>query len=125
MTLSYRHLRLWLRDAGLLPTSKVALIAWYLLGLDVLLFGLQKAFGLLKLSYGESLGGWVSFLSFLVNVLFSILAFRWLKVKDLWRLRNRLLVSYVFIGVISAVMLVVMAIGSFILFTGRFATFVV
>jgi sigma-B regulation protein RsbU (phosphoserine phosphatase) len=121
----YRYLRLRLREAGLLPASKVALIAWYLLGLDLLLFLLQKAFGLLKLSYGDSLGGWVSFLSFLVIVLFSILAFRWLKAKVLWRLRNRLIVTYVFIGVIPVVLLVVLALGSFYLFAGQFATFIV
>ncbi len=125
MTLSYRHLRLRLREAGLLPTSKVALIAWYLLGLDVLLFALQKAFGLLKLAYGESLSGWVSFLSFLVIVLFSVLAFRWLKAKVLWRLRNRLIVTYVFIGAIPVVMLVALALGSAYLFGGQFATFIV
>jgi sigma-B regulation protein RsbU (phosphoserine phosphatase) len=125
MTLSYRYLRLRLSEAGLLPTGKVALIAWYLLGLDLLLFGLQKAFGLLKLSYGESLGGWVSFLSFLVIVLFSVLAFRWVKARVLWRLRNRLIVTYVFIGVIPVVMLVALALGSFYLFAGQFATFIV
>src|ERR1700686_3736453 len=125
MALSYRYLRLRLSEAGLLPTSKVALIAWYLLGLDLLLFALQKVFGLLKLSYGDSLGGWVSFLSFLVIVLFLILAIRWVKAKALWRLRNRLIVTYVFIGVIPVVMLVVLAILSFYLFAGQFATFVV
>src|SRR5579859_4859001 len=125
MTLSYRYLRLRLSEAGLLPSSKVALIAWYLLGLDVLLFVLQKAFGLFKLSSGESLGGWVSFLSFLVIVLFSVLAFRWVKAKMLWRLRNRLIVTYVFIGVIPVVMLVALALGSFYLFAGQFATFIV
>ena len=125
MALPYRFLRLRLSEAGLLPTSKVALIAWYLLGLDLLLFGLQKVFGLLKLSYGESLGGWVSFLSFLVIVLFSILAFRWIKAKALWRLRNRLIVTYVFIGVIPLVLLVGLAFGSFYLFAGQFATFIV
>jgi phosphoserine phosphatase RsbU/P len=125
MTRSFRYLRLRLREAGLLPTSKVALIAWYLLGLDVLLFVLQKAFALLKVAYGESLGGWVSFLSFLVIVLFSLLAFRWLKARVLWRLRNRLIVTYVFIGVIPVVMLVVLALGSFYLFAGQFATFIV
>jgi phosphoserine phosphatase RsbU/P len=121
----YRYLRLRLSEAGLLPASKVALIAWYLLGLDLLLFVLQKVFGLLNLSYGDSLGGWVSFLSFLVIVLFSILAFRWLKAKVLWRLRNRLIVTYVFIGVIPVVMLVALALGSFYLFAGQFATFIV
>jgi sigma-B regulation protein RsbU (phosphoserine phosphatase) len=121
----YRYLRLRLRDAGLLPKSKVALIAWYLLGLDLLLFVLQKVFGLLKLSYGESLGGWVGFLSFLVIVLFSILAFRWTKARVLWRLRNRLIVTYVFIGFVPLVLLVALAVGSFYLFAGQFATFIV
>jgi sigma-B regulation protein RsbU (phosphoserine phosphatase) len=121
----YRDLRLRLSEAGLLPTSKVSLIAWYLLGLDLLLFTLQKVFALLHLSYGESLGGWVSFLSFLVIVLFSILAFRWAKAKALWRLRNRLIVTYVFIGVIPVVMLVALALGSAYLFGGQFATFIV
>jgi phosphoserine phosphatase RsbU/P len=125
MTLSYRYLRLRLSEAGLLPASKLALIVWYLLGLDLLLFVLQKTFGLLKLSYGDSLGGWVSFLSFLVIVLFLILAIRWVKAKALWRLRNRLIVTYVFIGVIPVVMLVVLALLSFYLFAGQFATFVV
>jgi phosphoserine phosphatase RsbU/P len=125
MTLSYRYLRMRLGDAGLLPTSKVALVAWYLLGLDVALFVLQKAFGLLKLSYGDSLGGWISFLSFVVIILCSILAFRWIKAKALWRLRNRLIVTYVFIGVIPVVMLVILATLSFYLFAGQFATFVV
>ena len=125
MTLPYRYVRLRLREAGLLPASKLALIAWYLLGLDLLLFVLQKTFGLLKLSYGDSLGGWVGFLSFLVIVLFLILAIRWVKAKALWRLRNRLIVTYVFIGVIPVVMLVVLALLSFYLFAGQFATFVV
>jgi len=121
----YRYFRLRLSEAGLLPTSKMALIAWYLLGLDLLLFGLQKVFGLLELSYGDSLGGWIGFLNFLVIILFSILAFRWVKAKILWRLRNRLIVTYVFIGVIPVVMLVALALGSFYLFAGQFATFIV
>jgi sigma-B regulation protein RsbU (phosphoserine phosphatase) len=125
MALTYRYFRLRLREAGLLPASKVALIAWYLLGLDLLLFVLQKLFALLKLSYGDSLGGWVSFLSFLVIVFFSILAFRWIKAKALWRLRNRLIVTYVFIGFVPLVLLVALALGSFYLFAGQFATFIV
>ncbi|MGA8490769.1 MAG: SpoIIE family protein phosphatase, partial [Terriglobales bacterium] len=123
--MAFRDLRLRLREAGLLPTSRVAQIAWYLLGLDLLLFVLQKVSGLFHLSYGDSLGGWVSFLSFLVIVLFSILAIRWIKAKALWRLRNRLIVTYIFIGVIPVVMLVALALLSFYLFAGQFATFIV
>jgi phosphoserine phosphatase RsbU/P len=107
------------------PTSKIAWIAYYLLAVDIFLFVLQKLFGFLKLSWGQGLEGWVSFLSFVVIVLFTILAIRWLKAKLLWRLRNRLIVTYVFIGVIPVLMLVALALGSFYLFAGQFATFIV
>jgi phosphoserine phosphatase RsbU/P len=125
MEFSYRYLRLRLSEAGLLPTSKVALIAWYLLGMDALLFLLQKLLGWFKPAYGQGLGGWVSFLNFVALILFAILAFRWLKAKALWRLRNRLIVTYVFIGFIPLVLLVALALGSFYLFAGQFATFIV
>src|SRR5579863_2971200 len=125
MTPSLRYLRMKLADAGLLPTTKVARIAWYVLALDVLLFVLQQVGGRLKLSFADSLGGWVSFLSFVAIMLFLVLAFRWLKARMLWRLRNRLIVTYVFIGVIPVVLLVALAVGSFYLFAGQFATFIV
>ena len=121
----YHHLRLRLSRVGLWPASKLAMIACYLMGLDVLLFGLQKFFALLKVSYGDSLGGWVGFLDFVVTILFAILAFRWLKARMLWRLRNRLIVTYVFIGFIPLLLLVSLALGSFYLFAGQFATFIV
>jgi sigma-B regulation protein RsbU (phosphoserine phosphatase) len=110
---------------GLWPASKVAYATVYLLSLDVFLFALQKLFGAFKFSWAQSLGGWVSFLSFLVIVLLTILALRWLKVRMLWRLRNRLIVTYVFIGVIPVVLLVALALGSLYLFAGQFATFIV
>jgi sigma-B regulation protein RsbU (phosphoserine phosphatase) len=125
MQVSYPSLRLRLSRAGLLPTSKVALAAWYLLALDALLALVQAVGSALKLQFAASLGGWVRFLSFVVIVLFFVLAFRWIKAKVLWRLRNRLIVTYVFIGVIPVVLLVALALGSFYLFAGQFATFIV
>ena len=121
----YFYLRLKLDEWGVMPTSKVAMIAWYLMCLNLLLFVLQKILGALKSSWGESLGGWVSFLSFVVAVLFLFLAARWMRARVLWRLRNRLIVTYIFIGVIPVVMLVTLALGSFYLFAGQFATFIV
>lgn len=125
MKLTYSKLRLQLEKRGLWPTSKMSLTAWYVLGLDLLLFVLQKLFGIFKSSFGESLGGWVTFLSFIAIVLFATLAFRWLRTRILWRLRNRLIVTYVFIGVIPVVLLVALTLGSFYLFAGQFATFIV
>jgi sigma-B regulation protein RsbU (phosphoserine phosphatase) len=125
MTQLYYYFRLRLSHAGLWPASKLAMITCYLLGLDLLLFGLEKVFALFKVSYGDSLGGWVGFLDFVVSVLFLILAFRWLKARMLWRLRNRLIVTYIFIGFIPLILLVSLALGSFYLFAGQFATFIV
>jgi sigma-B regulation protein RsbU (phosphoserine phosphatase) len=121
----YRYYRLRLSEAGLLPKSKLAQIAWYLLGLDLLLFALQRLLALFRSSYGAALGAWVTFLSLIVIVLFGFLGMRWAKGKMLWRLRNRLIVTYVFIGVIPVVLLVALTGGSLYLFAGQFATFIV
>jgi len=125
MAALYRYLRIRLAEKGLLPTSKLALITCYLLGLDVLLFVLDKVFGVLAPSWRQGLDGWIGFLSFAVFVLLAILALRWIKAKLLWRLRNRLIVTYVFIGVVPVALLVTLALGTFYLFAGQFATFIV
>jgi sigma-B regulation protein RsbU (phosphoserine phosphatase) len=89
------------------------------------LFLLQKLVVLFKFSAGTSLGWWVSFLSSIAIVLFTVLAFRWLKAKLLWRLRNRLIVTYVFIGVVPTLLLVAMVFATLYLFAGQFANFIV
>jgi len=103
----------------------MARLACYLASLAAALFALQKLLGLFAPSWGEHLGGWVGFLTFVAGVLFFVLAFRWVKRRILWRLRNRLIVTYVFIGVIPAVLLVAMAIILLYGLAGQFAAFVV
>ncbi|MGH9513573.1 MAG: SpoIIE family protein phosphatase [Terriglobales bacterium] len=125
MVSRYRYYRLRLSEAGLLPKSRLAQIAWYVLGLAIFLFALQRILGRFRSSYGAGLGGWVTFLSVVVIALFGFLGFRWAKGKMLWRLRNRLIVTYVFIGVIPVVLLVVLTVGCLYLFAGQFATFIV
>ncbi|HXJ88557.1 MAG TPA: SpoIIE family protein phosphatase [Candidatus Binatia bacterium] len=100
-------------------------LACYLAALGVALFGLEKLLDLFSLSWGSHLGGWISFLTFLAGVLFFILAFRWIKRRILWRLRNRLIVTYVFIGVIPAVLLIGMGLITLYGLGGQFAVFVV
>jgi phosphoserine phosphatase RsbU/P len=124
MPFSFRYLRFRLGQAGWPPRSRVARVAWYLVALDVVLFAVEKFLALLRVS-GGGLGGWVTFLTSIVLLLFTVLAFRWLKQKLLWRLRNRLIVTYVFIGVIPAVLLVALGALTVYLFAGQFANFVV
>lgn len=103
----------------------MARIACYLLGLAAGLFVLQSLLRWLAPSWGAHLGGWVDFLTFIAGILFSILAFGWLKRRILWRLRNRLIVTYVFIGVIPVVLLVTLGFVTLYLFAGQFSGFVV
>jgi len=121
----FHRVRLQVSQLGWLPRSRLALITSYLLALDIFLFLLQKAFGAFHSSLAKGLSGWVSGLSAAVILLLIVLALRWAKARLLWRLRNRLIVTYIFIGVIPVILLVALAAGSFYLFAGQFATFIV
>jgi sigma-B regulation protein RsbU (phosphoserine phosphatase) len=125
MRWSYPELRLHLVEAELWPQGRMARLACYLTAMAAGLFVLQKLLGLFAASWGDHLGGWVGFLTFFAGILFFILAFRWVKRRILWRLRNRLIVTYVFIGVIPAVLLVAMACITLYGLAGQFAVFVV
>jgi sigma-B regulation protein RsbU (phosphoserine phosphatase) len=118
-------MRTRLQLAGLWPESRAARIAWYLLALGGILFGLRGLLALFAPSWGASLGGWATFLAVSSGILFSFLGFGWLKRKVLWRLRNRLIVTYMFIGVIPAVLLIAMAFITLYGLAGQFAVFVV
>jgi sigma-B regulation protein RsbU (phosphoserine phosphatase) len=103
----------------------MARLACYLAGSALVLYALRKLLGLFAPSWGAHLGGWVGFLAFVAAVLFFILGFRWVKRRILWRLRNRLIVTYMFIGVIPAVLLVAMGLITLYGLGGQFAVFLV
>ena len=114
-----------LREKGLWPESWVAWAALYALALDLLLFAAQWGTRNASPTTSASLGGWVTFLSVLAIVLLAVGAFRWLRARLLWRLRNRLIVTYVFIGVIPVFLLAVISLITLYLLAGQFASFVV
>jgi len=122
---SYWKLRARILAAGLWPQGWIARGACYSLGFAAGLFALQMLLRLIAPAWGNNISGWVKFLVFDAALLFSIVAFRWLRRKLLWRLRNRLIVTYVFIGVIPVALLVTMALVTIYLFAGQFASFVV
>ncbi|MGB7599271.1 MAG: SpoIIE family protein phosphatase [Candidatus Sulfotelmatobacter sp.] len=121
----YWKTRARLLAAGLWPQGWIARGACYSLNLAIGLFVLKLLLNVWAPAVSESLGGWIKFLIFDAALLFAILAFRGVRQRVLWRLRNRLIVTYVFIGVIPAVLLVAMALIATYLFAGQFASFVV
>ncbi len=125
MQWSYPELRRKLIEAELWPQGRMARLACYLAGSALVLYFLRRLLGLFAPSWGAHLGGWVGFLAFVAAVLFFILGFRWVKRRILWRLRNRLIVTYMFIGVIPAVLLVAMGLITLYGLGGQFAVFLV
>ena len=121
----YSKLRARMLAADLWPQGWIARGALYSLGFAVGLFALEMVLKLFAPAAADSLAGWVKFLVFDAALLFSVVAFRWLKRRILWRLRNRLIVTYVFIGVIPAVLLVAMTFITLYGLAGQFAVFVV
>jgi len=85
-----------LRDKRLWPETRVAWASLYIIALDLLFFVVQLATSRVRPGISSSLGGWVIFLSIVAIVLLAILAFRWMRANLLWRLRNRLIVTYIF-----------------------------
>ncbi|MGA7645244.1 MAG: SpoIIE family protein phosphatase [Terriglobales bacterium] len=114
-----------LRDKGLWPQSWVAKAALYVVAVELVLLAVMLLTRRASPATSHSLEGWADFLSGLALVLFAIAGYRRLRVKLLWRLRNRLIVTYVFIGVIPVFLLVMISLITLYLFAGQFASFAV
>jgi len=114
------EVKAWLRRV-LRPKTK--------LGKTTLWFGgLALILGIIRLiarsPSGTMLSGWASFVLYIFIVCGLVMGVRWLRQRLLWRLRNRLIVTYTFIGVIPIILLVAMALIAGYLFAGQFATYV-
>src|SRR5258708_28736130 len=90
-----------MRERRLWPQSRTAWAALYVLALDLLLFAVQWLARRASPAMSASLTGWVTFLSALAIVLIAIAGFRWMRSQLLWRLPNKLLVTYFFFGLVS------------------------
>ncbi len=114
-----------LREKRLWPQSWIAWAALYALALDLFAFAAQWLTRRASASAAASLAGWITFLGLLTIVLLAIAGYRWLHWQLMWRLRNRLIVTYIFIGVIPVFLLVAIALATLYLFVWQFAGFVV
>ncbi len=66
---------------------------------------------------------WTKLFTLIFVFCLMVLFLRWARWRIMWRLRHRLIVTYLFIGVIPVVLLVLMAGLSGYLFAGQFATY--
>jgi len=73
---------------------------------------------------GGFVSGWATFISLVFIVCALLLVLRWIRRKLMWRVRNRLIVTYVFIGVIPILLLLAMGFVAGYMFAGQFAGYV-
>jgi sigma-B regulation protein RsbU (phosphoserine phosphatase) len=74
--------------------------------------------------FGAKVGGWAIFATMIFAFCALVLGFRFGFRPLLWRLRNRLIVTYLFIGVMPILLLLVIGGLAGYLFAGQFATYV-
>jgi sigma-B regulation protein RsbU (phosphoserine phosphatase) len=118
---SYRY---WRRRAALFwPTSVIGKLALYFAGIWLLLWGARvAAFSISGTDRLAGLGTIIGIARFGALLFVTILILRWIRHRFLWKLRNRLIVTYFFIGVIPAVLLITLALGAGTLFLNQYAT---
>lgn len=103
------------------PASKLGKITLWFGGLAVVL----QVWKLLARSpNGTMLSGWTAFVTYVFVFCLLLRGLRWMRKELMWRLRNRLIVTYIFIGVIPIVLLISMALLAGYLFAGQFATYI-
>ncbi|MCU1305737.1 MAG: serine phosphatase, partial [Acidobacteriaceae bacterium] len=100
----------------------LARLTWYV---GFIWFGIHLAQGiLLALSRpaAESLDGWAAAFNFLFGLFLTLVIFRWMRRTLLWKLSNRLIITYIFIGVIPVLLVLAMAGLAAELFGNQYAT---
>ena len=103
------------------PSTKLGRTTLWLGGLSVLFIVLRWV---TSSAAGSKLSGWATFVTIVFAFCALWLTFRWATRHLMWRLRHRLIVTYIFIGVIPIVLLLLMAgVGSYLL-AGQFATYI-
>ena len=109
---------------GLAPHSRLALSTLYLGGIEAALLLLRW---LLKLAdaprAADALSGWTVFLGWALLILLFSLGLRWIRDNVMWSVRNRLIVTYLFIGGVPVTLAVAIALLSGYLVLGDLAVF--
>lgn len=107
-----------------MPQTRLAIAAAYLAGIESVLLLLKWLLRLAGAPQAASaLGGWTTFLGWATFLLLLVLALRWLRDNVMWSVRNRLIVTYLFIGGVPVTLAVAIALLSGYLVLGDLAVF--
>jgi len=113
-----------LASVGIAPHSRLAIATVYLAGIEAVLLLLHW---LLKLAdaprAADALSGWTTFLGWALAILLLSLGLRWIRDNVMWSVRNRLIVTYLFIGGVPVTLAVAIALLSGYLVLGDLAVF--
>lgn len=110
--------------AWIVPRTRMARFTAYLAGLEILLLLLKWIFTRAGATgSAAALQGWVSFAGLILWVLALFLALRWFRNHVMWSVRNRLIVTYLFIGGVPVALAVTLAVGTGYLGVEHLATF--
>ena len=106
------------------PRTRLARFTLYLAAGVILLEVLGALLRVAGLSsVAEPLRGWTSFLGFILSVALIIVALRWFRSHVMWSVRNRLIVTYLFIGGVPVILAFTLALGSIYVIVEHVATY--
>lgn len=109
----------------MLPRTRLALFTLYSAGTEAVLLLLRWLFKLADATrIVATLSEWIGLFGWIFSVLFLFLALRWFRRHVMWSVRNRLIVTYLFIGGVPVALAVAMALGSGYLILADLSTFV-
>lgn len=97
----------------------------YLGGVELILIALRWVTRVAGgVNVAASLGGWITFLGLILSTLVIVLALRWFRDHVMWSVRNRLIVTYLFIGGVPVFLALVLALGTGYIAAEHLATFI-
>jgi sigma-B regulation protein RsbU (phosphoserine phosphatase) len=103
-----------------LPKSKLGKFTLYVVFLRLVVFVIDQS---LKLAgNGGSAGGWSILLNFILGLCVIVLGLRWFRQRFLWKVRNKMILTYLFIGLVPVFLVVLMAFFAGYLFLNQYAT---
>lgn len=109
---------------GLMPTTRLGWFTLYLGGLVLAMLLLQYALVRFQAAGAAvTLAQWTGLVGFVFALLFAFLALRWFRNYVMWWLRNRLIVTYLFIGGVPVFLVMAIAVISAYFLMLQFATF--